>query len=102
MIGAIAGATPKMTATWLIIRCALGPSNRSRITVRLTIVDPPAARPWATRPTRSHPSDGAKAHATDATAYTASEPRMTGRRPIASDSGPWKRLIDAKASMYAV
>ena len=101
-IGAIAGATPKITATWLIIRWALGPSKRSRMTVRLTIVEPPAARPWATRPTSSHSSDGANAHATDATAYTSSEPMITGRRPTASESGPWKRLIDANASMYAV
>ena len=87
-IGAIAGATPKMTATWLIIRWAFGPSKRSRMTVRLTIVEPPAARPWATRPTSSHSSDGANAHATDATAYTSSEPMITGLRPTASDSGP--------------
>ena len=67
-IGAIAGATPKITATWLIIRWAFGPSKRSRMTVRLTIVEPPAASPWATRPTSSHSSDGANAQATDATA----------------------------------
>ncbi len=101
-MGATAGATPKITATWLIIRCAFGPSKRSRMTVRLTIVEPPAASPWATRPTSSHSSVGANAHATDAAAYTTSEPMITGRRPMASDSGPWKRLIDANASMYAV
>ena len=99
MIGAIAGAMPKMTATWLISRCASAPSKRSRMIVRLTIVEPPAASPCTTRPTSNHSSDGAKAHATDATPYAASETTMTGLRPIASDSGPWKTLIAAKASM---
>ena len=94
----MAGARPKISATRLISRWACSPSNMSRMTVRLTIVAPPAASPWTTRPANSSSKVGAKVQATDATAYTLIEARMTGRRPSESDSGPWKMLIAAKAS----
>ena len=48
MIGATAGASPKIIMTRLIIRWASGPSKRSRMIVRPMIVDPPAESPCST------------------------------------------------------
>ena len=47
----MAGASAKIIMTRLISRCASGPSNTSRMTVRLTITPPPALSPCSTRNT---------------------------------------------------
>ncbi len=99
MIGAIAGASPKIICTWPIARCAAGPVSRSGITARATMVPPPAQRPWITRKTSSTGRFGASAQPTEARVKIAVEAMITGRRPSASDSGPWNRLITANASM---
>ena len=53
MIGATAGATPKIIMTRLMSRWASAPSNMSRTMVRLTITPPPALSPCSTRNPRS-------------------------------------------------
>ena len=65
MIGAMAGARPKINATRLIRRCACSPSYMSRMTVRLTIVAPPALRPWTIRPAISSSKVGATVQASE-------------------------------------
>ena len=65
MIGAMAGARPKISATRLIRRWACSPSYMSRMTVRLTIVAPPALRPWTTRPASSSSKVGATVQASE-------------------------------------
>lgn len=97
--GAIAGAIPKIITTRLMSRWATSPSKRSRMTVRLTMTPAPALSPWTTRKRRSQPKVGANAVASEASAYTATPQVSMGRRPMASERGPWKMLITAKASM---
>ena len=55
MIGAIAGAMPKIIDTWLISRCASSPCSTSRITARPTIRPTPADRPCSARNASSVP-----------------------------------------------
>ena len=66
--------------------------------VRLTITPPPALRPCSTRQTSSTSSEGASAQPTDATANSVTPTTITGRRPTASEIGPWNGLISPNAS----
>ena len=98
MIGAIAGATPKIIDTWLISRCASSPCSTSRITARPTIRPTPADSPCSARNSSSVVRSRDSAQPTEASVNTTSPPRITLRRPIASDSGPCTMLIAAYAS----
>jgi hypothetical protein len=102
MIGAIAGAMPKIIDTWLISRCASSPDSTSRITARPTIMPTPALSPCSARNTSSVGRSVASAQPTDASAKTASPARITRRRPTASDSGPCTTLINAYATRYTL
>ena len=95
MIGAIAGAMPKIIDTWLIRRCASSPCSTSRITARPTIRPTPADRPCSARNASNVPRSIDNAQPTDASVNTTSPPRITLRRPIASDSGPCTTLVSA-------
>ncbi|MNW14976.1 hypothetical protein D3C71_2133440 [compost metagenome] len=65
------------------------------MTARPTIKPTPADKPWTARKHSSAVRSVAKAHAAEARVNTASPPRITLRRPIASDSGPCTTLIKA-------
>ena len=95
MIGAIAGAMPNTIDTWLIRRWASLPWSTSRITARPTIRPTPADRPCSARNASRVGRSGASAQPTEARVKMPSPPRITGRRPMASDSGPWTMLISA-------
>ena len=95
MIGATAGAMPKIIDTWLISFCAYGPWYTSRITARPTISPTPADMPCSARNASSVGRLVDSAQPMDASANTVRPPRITRRRPIASDSGPCTRLISA-------
>src|SRR5690625_4416772 len=101
-MAAIAGAMEKIIITWLMSFCACAPANRSRMTTRETIVAAPANDPCRNRATKSHPRLGASAASTFAAAKLVRPAIITGLRPTASESGPWKMLITAKATMYAL
>ena len=64
--GAMAGASEKIIITRLISRWASGPSNTSRMTVRLTITPPPALSPCSTRNTSRLSRVGDRAQPTEA------------------------------------
>ncbi len=93
MIGAIAGATPKIIDTWLISRCASAPWYRSRITARPTITPTPAVTPCSARNTSSVVISRDSAQPIEAPMNSTSPPMITRLRPNASDSGPCARLI---------
>ena len=95
MIGAMAGAMPKIIDTWLINLCASSPCSTSRITARPTIRPTPALNPCSARNASSVVRSGASAQPTEARVNTASPPRITRRRPMASDNGPCTTLISA-------
>ena len=88
MIGAIAGATPKIIEIWLISRCASSPSSASRTTARPTIRPTPADNPCTARKNSIIGILVDSAQPTEASAKTAMPARITGRRPSASDKGP--------------
>jgi hypothetical protein len=93
--GASAGATPKIIDTWLIRRCASSPCSTSRITARPTIRPTPDESPCNARNASSVGRSLDSAQPTEAMANTINPPRITRRRPIASDSGPCTMLITA-------
>ena len=86
---------PKIIDTWLISRCASSPSSTSRITARPTISPTPALRPCSARNASNCGNVVASAQPTEASRNTTSPPRITRRRPSASDSEPCTRLIPA-------
>ncbi|GAE53860.1 hypothetical protein XPR_0495 [Xanthomonas arboricola pv. pruni MAFF 301420] len=93
MIGAIAGAMPKIIDTWLISRCASAPWNRSRITARPTIMPTPADSPCSARNASRVGRSCDSAQPTEPAMNSTSPPRITRLRPQASDSGPCAMLI---------
>src|SRR5690625_5204702 len=101
-MGAIAGAMEKIIITWLMSFCACAPPNRSRMTTRETTVAAPATSTCNTKPTKTHRRFGARAASTIAAAKPVRPAIITGLRPTASESGPWKMLITANATMYAL
>ena len=72
------------------------------MTVRLTITPPPALSPWRTRKNSSVERSVERAQPTEASTKTVTPAIITGRRPSASESGPWNGLITPKAMRYAL
>lgn len=101
MIGAMAGAMPKIIDTWRISRCASGPLNRSRIIARPTIIPTPADRPCSARNASNLGKSCDSAHPIEPAMNNASPPRIIrsaphiGERPMRDAHQAVGQQIDA-------
>jgi len=69
---------------------------------RAMLAGAPADAPWRIRNAHRYSMLCTAAQPREATANTKSAPSTMLRRPNASESAPWKSIMNAKANMYAV